>query len=526
VPASSSRRSSTSDSGASRATLEQLAASVLCVGFDGATPAAAPLDELAHLAPGGVVLFARNTTSLEQTRALTDAVRDAVEAASARAPFVAMDQEGGTVARLRAGAHEIPAMMALGASRDEELAERVGRLLAYDLARAGVDIDFAPVVDLALHAQAGVVGTRAFGDDPNAVALLGAAVVRGLESGGVAATLKHFPGHGATVSDSHDTLPVVDASARELQERDLVPFAAGMRAGASAVMAAHVVVRAYDTARPATLSRAVLEDVLRGTLGFTGACFTDCMEMEAMAGTAGTVRGAVLALAAGADCVLVSHRLALAREARDAIVAAVESGALPLARLQQAAARVAHIAARPRPSDLRADLDAGREAATRAITLVRSAHDALPLRAPVVVVTFEGEAAHGARDAARPPSLSLALRQCGVHSESFRVGVEPDAKTVAHLLEALRAQGERTVAVVMRRAHLHALQRDAVRAILAFAPQAVLVSAREPFDVALFPQARTVLCTYGDGAEAIDAAAAVLAGRAHAPGRLPVAIAP
>ncbi len=219
-------------------------------------------------------------------------------------------------------------MMALGAADDPALAERVGLLVAGDLRSAGVTVDFAPVLDLALEARSAVVGTRAFGDDPQRVGALGAAFGRGLERGGVAATYKHFPGHGATAHDSHDLLPRLTAGADLLRSRDLVPFRIAVAAGARAIMVAHVVAAAFDDELPASLSPRVVAGVLRGELGFTGACFTDCLEMDALAGF-GAARAAVLALQAGADCALISHSLERAGEARDAIVAAVLAGDLP-----------------------------------------------------------------------------------------------------------------------------------------------------------------------------------------------------
>jgi len=447
-----------------------------------------------------------------------------------REPFVAVDQEGGTVARLRRGAHEVPSMMALGAAGDADLAQRVGAEIAADLTRAGIDVNLAPVVDLALYPRGTTIGLRSFGDRPEAVAGLGAALIRGLQSGGIAATLKHFPGHGSTADDSHDALPAIDTDAATLRERDLVPFLAGVRAGARAVMTAHIVVRAWDSARPATLSARVLGDLLRGELGFRGACLTDCMEMDAIARTVGTVRGCVLALQAGADCVLVSHRLSLARESRSAIVAAVLDGSLPLERLAEASRHVAALRCRDAGAPAAASRapsaeDPGAEAARRAITLIRAAASALPVRGNAIVVSFEGEPATGARDTQElRPSLSLALRERRVRSESYRVPVDPSPEHVAHLVEAVQTQAERVLVLVARRAHVYGGQRTALAALLALVPDAILVSALEPFDVALFPAARTVLCTYGDGQPSIDAVADVLAGRREAEGVLPVRI--
>jgi beta-N-acetylhexosaminidase len=505
--------------------LDRLAASVLCVGFDGATAQEAPRERLARLGPGGIVLFSRNVRSIAETRALVDAVRDAVAQPSGTVPFVAIDQEGGRVSRLRAGAHDVPPMMALGAAGDALLAERVGAILGADVRNAGGDVDFAPVLDLAATAQGTTIGERAFGDDPASVAELGAALIRGLQAQGVAATIKHFPGHGATAADSHLEVPVVDADAATLRARDLVPFVHGIAAGARAVMSAHVLFRALDPEHPATLSHRILTDLLRMELGFTGVCFTDCLEMDAIARGAGTERGAVMALGAGVDCVTISHRLDVAELAHAAIVDAVRSGVLAQARLEQAAARAATL----RCASVGAgwavlDPNAGAQVARSAITILRAERLAgVRVHEPVTVVSFEAATSEGAQGThSDHPALSLALRHRHVHAELLRVPLAPNSDMLEQLTSVIAAQPEHEIVVLMRRAHVNDAQRAAVAGVLTVAPDAILVSMREPFDAALFPQARTVLCTFGDGTVSVDALADVLVGRADATGRLPV----
>ena len=315
--------------------LERLAGGTLCVGFQGDAPAGAPLDELCDLAPGGIVLFSRNlSVSPERDRELVDSIRERLGGA-----IFAIDQEGGRVVRLRRGALALPSAMAVAASGEPSAAELLALGVAGDLRAIGVDLNFAPVADLALAASGTVIGTRAYSDDPQRAAALVAATVRGLRRGDIGATLKHFPGHGATTVDSHVALPVLEVDGATLRAREFVPFEAGIAAGARAVMVGHLLVPALDRERPASLSRRAIGDVLRRELGFEGVVVTDCLQMDAIAKGVGTVRAAVLALAAGADMLAISHDLNLARAARDAIVAAVESGELSRAALEAAAAR-------------------------------------------------------------------------------------------------------------------------------------------------------------------------------------------
>ena len=250
----------------------------------------------------GYILFARNLEDVAQARALTDALREKASIP----PIVSIDQEGGRVMRLRAGLEAIPPMMALGALADAERAFEAGEALAHDLRRVGCTHDFAPVLDLALDSRNTVIGTRAFGSSGELVARLGGALARGLESGGITATFKHFPGHGATASDTHVGPARLDSDEATLRTRDLAPFAATLGDGV-AIMAAHVAVPAIDGERPASLSRRFLTGILRNQRGFAGVCFSDCMQMDAIAHGVGTVRGVTEAIAAGADRALVSH---------------------------------------------------------------------------------------------------------------------------------------------------------------------------------------------------------------------------
>ena len=227
---------------------------------------------------GAYVLFNDAGAPVKTVRALTDALR----ARQNDTPLIAVDQEGGVVARLRDGVETMPPMMALGAADDLDLTRRAGEQLAFDLRRSGCTLDFAPVLDLALDPRNTVIGTRSFGSDPQRVAALGKSLASGLLAGGITPCFKHFPGHGATAIDSHQALPFVDCSEAELRARDLVPFAA-VAATAPAMMNAHVVARAFDAERPATLSVRIATGLLREELGFHGALFTDCLEMGALA---------------------------------------------------------------------------------------------------------------------------------------------------------------------------------------------------------------------------------------------------
>ncbi len=320
--------------------LRRTAAAVLLPGFVGPVLPGWVADALRE-GLGGVCLFGSNVRDPQQLRGLTDAVRalqpDAV---------VAIDEEGGDVTRLHVpdGSPE-PGNAVLGRLDDVEATTASARAIGHELVAAGVTLDLAPTVDVNTNADNPVIGARSFGEEPALAARHAAAWVRGLQSAGVAACAKHFPGHGDTAVDSHLGLPVVDRSLDVLRETDLPPFVAAISAGVAAVMTSHIVLPQVDDAAPATMSRRILTDLLRGELGFIGLVVTDALDMAGASGVIGIPEAAVRALAAGADllCLGSSSEQHL-QPVLDAVVGAVEDGRLPLDRLQDAAARVRALA--------------------------------------------------------------------------------------------------------------------------------------------------------------------------------------
>lgn len=493
--------------------LRELAAGVVCVGFDGPTITPDLESTLRKTPLAGLILFARNVNSLAQTRALTDRIREILPN-----PVIAIDQEGGRVARLRDGVEEIPAMLAVAAAGSADLAERAGAQVAFDLRRAGVNVDYAPVLDLMLMRMNTVIGARAFGDDPQQVIRFGDAFARGLRSQGIVSTFKHFPGHGSTEVDSHLDLPAIDLDEQTFRARDLVPFAK-LLPQADALMTAHILVRALDPQLPATLSPRILTDLLRGEIGFNGVCFTDCMQMDAIAKGVGTAEGAVMALIAGADCVLISHSIALAIESIEKIVSAVEAGRLSRERLEEAHARVTALRAKlaaPLPLDAKSPHPGvGREIGRRAVTELRGSVVARAEQS--IIVSFEGATVEGVQGL-HTEHASLAG---GTQVAELRVPLEPGAQQIATLVAELQLRGKRPI-VLMRRAHVYAAQAQAVQAILDVFPDALLVSTREPFDAFMFDRARNVLCTYGDDRPSMEGLSDVLFGGAPVEGRFPL----
>lgn len=310
------------------------AGQLVFAGFEGPSPPELLLRLVAAGRLGGVILFARNVHSPEQIRELVGRLHDAAPADCPLA--VAVDQEGGRVQRLREPWTEWPPLRALGELDRIEESRRFGTALALELADLGVDLDFAPCVDVDTNPENPVIGDRSLGRDPELVARHGAALVEALQGAGVAACAKHFPGHGDTDVDSHLALPRLSHGLERLRAVELVPFRAAVRAGVASVMTAHVLLPALDPDRPATLSPRVL-GLLRTELGFGGLVFSDDLEMGALAGFGPPGELAVAAVEAGVDAVLFGSRLEAAAEAVEALEA------LPPRRLEPARQRMARL---------------------------------------------------------------------------------------------------------------------------------------------------------------------------------------
>ena len=322
--------------------LARLADAILIPPFGGHS---APGWVLAALGEGlaGVTVFGPNIADAAQLAELTTRLRSA-----AVEPVIAIDEEGGDVTRIaHLAGSRYPGNAALGAVDDVALTEALYRALGADLAALGINVDLAPSVDVNTAADNPVIGTRSFGSDTELVARHAAAAVTGLQAAGVAACAKHFPGHGSTRTDTHDSVATVDAPLTLLAKRDLPPFAAAIAAGVRAVMPGHLRVPELTGDLPASLSAAALTGLLRGELGFTGVIISDALEMRAVSGPFGMPEAAVLAVAAGTDLLCLGRdqdRLSYLA-VRDALVNAAASRRLPPARLEEAAGRVADLRA-------------------------------------------------------------------------------------------------------------------------------------------------------------------------------------
>lgn len=502
---------------------------LMMAGFEGLQPPPHILAWLASGRIGGVYLFARNIQSPAQVKRLIADCR-----AAAKQPIlVGIDQEGGLVARLRDGFSESPGAMALGASGDRRLAEDIAFMLGREMAALGINWNFAPVADIAHQRDNPSVGTRAVGRDPRLVSDIVEAQTRGFQRAAVAATVKHFPGLGKTVIDTHDAPAKVTGSLAYLYEEDLLPFRAAIAAGVGCVMLTHVIYEELDSELPATLSPRIVDGLLRKELGFDGAVCTDCMEMKAMTDAFGAGESAVMALQAGVDLVLFSHSRETQEEAYDAVLRAARSGRLTEERIDLSVSRVQALKRRSAihnapPLEIvgcEAHRSLARDAA-RAGTVMFTRGSAVSPKAAskqIVLIEFSSQSSPdaGTTDCqSRFASLlSMRIPRIACHlvdpEEDFDVNVRS-------LGDKLR--GAETVILVTRNAHMQPAQRRLAQFACDSARQTILVCARNPYDAGMIQGANSILCTNGDSSPSLEAAIDAICGDYCPNGKLTVEI--
>jgi beta-N-acetylhexosaminidase len=484
---------------------------------------------------GGVCLFRKNITSPAQVAGLSHALQGIARGAGAPPPWVTIDHEGGTVTRFPAvpqdadaggpvagpPATALPSAMALAAAGDLDLAREAGRVAGVELRAMGVHLNFAPVLDVNNNPSNPVIGARAFGESPAAVAALGMAYVDGLQGAGVGATAKHFPGHGDVTVDSHVALPLVDHAVPRLDAVELAPFRTAARAGVAAVMTAHIVFPALDSSRrPATMSAPILTGILREQWHYQGLVISDSLIMRAVMDHYGLGDAAAAAVRAGCDLVLAFGADAWQDEVFERLARAIEGGEIPGDRLAAASARIEAAAARwnvaaPSGGGVSAQvgtsghLRVAQRIADAAVTVLRDHAGMLPLAGRRL-----GVAALADTDDGPGPSLATALRRYAPQVRDLEAGSSFDDGEI-----------DCAIAVTCSRGSLPAPQVAAVQSLhRRFGDRLVVVATGDPYDLLQISDVPACLLTYGPDQPSLDAAARALVGSLSPRGRLPVTL--
>jgi beta-N-acetylhexosaminidase len=508
----------------------------LLVSFDGLTLSPAGAEAIARRAAGVTLYRHLNVRSAGQVRALTDMLQAAAARLGLPPLVVGADHETGQLHALGDDATPFAGAMALGATDDADLAERVGRAIGTELRAMGINLVYAPVCDLATNPRNPVVGIRAFGDEPEAVGRLAAATVRGLQSAGVAATVKHLPGHGEPGGDSHLGLPVIERSAAELRARELVPFRSAIAGGARVAMAGHLAVPALTGRRnlPATLAREVVHDLLRDELGFDGLAVSDALDMGGVRGDDGApdVGGA---LRAGIDLLLCGPDPDA--QARVEAGLARASDSLDRAEADASARRLAGLRAWLAGfADVELDVVGGRqhraladELAARSITRIRDRAGLIPARltadARILVIEPQpGNLTPADTTALLPPGgLAAAIGERHRTVESTVVGDAVPDTQIASIVDRARLADLTILGTVDApgRPSIVAL----ARALAADGRPVVAVALRGPWDADAYPEIGTVVACFGIQPPTLAALARALTGDGPISGRLPVRLA-
>ncbi len=476
--------------------------------------------------PGGITLFNYNIADPSQIRALNSSLHRELAGVP---PFLAIDQEGGDVTRLSEDIADIPGNMALGATRSPALAEEAGRMLGQGLVAYGFNMNLAPVLDINSNPRNPIIGTRSFSSDPRLVSELGAAFIRGLQSADVVAVGKHFPGHGATNGDSHQSLPVLQHDRKRLQEYELVPFDAAIKQGhLSVIMTGHIALPGLHRGKPvpATLSKPVLTDLLRRRMGFEEMIITDGIEMQGLISVTGTRgKAAVQAVVAGADMVSINDAAEGVYEVRDAIAAAVRDGSISERRIDQSVRRILAVKARygildarpataaPTAKQRRHFEHAAYELAAKSATLVKNDNDLLPIgdkRYRRVLVIGPEAFAERLDDQVRGTHITtVVLKRDGDRLARAKKALKRIRKTPELVVVALWDAKDMAIA------HLAAKR---------FGRPVALVSLGSPYMLQEYPGAAAFLCLFSRRMPAYEAAADIVAGLRPPSGRLPVSI--
>ena len=507
----------------SNLTLEEKIGQIMLIGFEGLTLDADLRDMIEHYHIGSVIYYARNVASPQQVARLNAELQQTALDSGHPGLIISIDQEGGRVTRLyeNQGFTEFPSAMALSATDNLDEVRQSARLMAAELKALGFNCDMAPDLDVNNNPANPVIGTRSFGSDPQRVADYGVTYLQTLQSAGILPVGKHFPGHGDTGLDSHINLPTVPHDRARLDAIELAPFKAAIQADVAALMSAHITFPAIEPTPglPATLSQQVLTGLLRNELGFDGLIFTDELGMGALGeGGYPPPQAAVAALKAGADVLLFNLDYALHRETHRLLVAALESGEIPMSRLDDAVRRILSVKERfgilqPAPIDLdhlgdqvgttdhRSRMDT---IAAHSITLLRDTDHAIPLTSTAYVI--EVPAARG---------LAAALDATAISSDA-----NPTAANIRTAVGLVRSKRPIVVGLVNTAANPN--QARLVQALIDAHATVIVVALRDPYDLAAVPDAPTMLASYGTTPSSLRALAAVLKGAVVAQGKLPV----
>lgn len=527
------------------ASLKEKIGQLMVFGFDGKVVSNEIKEMIHEYKIGSIILFNRNIgNALEVLKLNTNLQKEAKAAGQVYPLLICADQENGVVRRLREGTTLFPGAMSLGATQDPNLTYEVALASGVELKSLGINWNLAPVVDVNNNPQNPVIGIRSFGEDPEKVSEFGLAAVKGMQDARVITTLKHFPGHGDTNVDSHLDLPVISHDRDRLKEVELKPFVDGMANGADMIMTAHIYFPAFETEEgtPATISKAVITGLLREELGFNGVVTTDCLEMNAISKTIGTPRGAVEALKAGVDIIMISHSYQLQMQSLEAIYQAIESGEIDISLIEAAYERVVSLKRKyvswheillnpeevkvPEAVGGKAHAELAEEAYRKGITLVKNEGNLLPLsqKDRILVLYPENSAFMQVEDRGGNSSINLGtvVKELHPEADSIQYSTTINEEEIKELIE--KAGEYATIIVGTMTVIKNNPQVTLIEGLLAANKKLAVVALRSPYDISYFPRVPVFIAAFEFSYPALNVAVKALFGMEEVEGILPVTI--
>lgn len=485
----------------------------------------------------GGVLIQWGNYSLAQTKNLIDKLQSWAAKSPHKIPLlISIDYEGGTVyTPITLGFDYLPTNMMLSASGDEEGTATIAYLAGLELKRAGVHINFSPVLDVNSNPHNPIIGVRSFGSDPANVTKMGLSLMNGFKAAGIVSVVKHFPGHGDTAVDSHYQVPVVKASYQELEKTHIAPFAQAVKHGVQGVMTSHIIYPALDSKNIATFSKPIVQDLLKHQLGYKGLVVTDSLDMKAATQFCTIANCAVRALDTGSDLILLGRYIKPQTTFAN-IYKKISASKNSIARVNEAAKKIFNLKKElglldgsytaPPPIDkaYREELE---KMSNRAVTLVRDRVNLLPFnpevlrgKKPTVCAIFFSPA----RFADQLPSFTKPFMEKGWNVRGYNAALTPKAVDAKRARECANGADLLVVTSLQWADKTNINQKNTIQALFKENPRNVFISTMSPYDIANYPGANTVLATYGINRYVLQTAANIILGNLKPQGKLPVAL--
>lgn len=487
---------------------------------------------------GNLVYFSRNIKSSKQLYEMNKELQKMSIKENNVPMFISIDQEGGMVTRIPKGATFFPGNMALSAGGTMQDAYKEGCYCGKELKALGINMNLAPVLDVNNNPDNPVIGVRSYGESPERVANFGAAYIKGLQENGVIATGKHFPGHGDTSTDSHLDLSIVPHDKKRLEEIELYPFKKAIKSGLKAIMSAHVIFPAYEKeSLPATLSKKVLTDLLRGELGFNGLILTDCMEMKAIDTYFGTEKAAVMAVEAGSDLICISHSMDKQIGAYNNLLAAVKNGRISEDRIDESVNRILDF-----KNELEVDKflnssfeeietiinnkvhkEFSQNISEQSITLFKN-EGMLPLKDGEKILTVSTNAVSltGADDSLSERSIAAVIKRNFESFDNEVIDLQPSTQQAEYIVETCKKYDK--VIVFSYNAHLYKEQSKLVSEIYHENKNIIVISMRNPYDIKEFSYIPCYAAAYEYTPISLNSLMKFLKGEIKGSGNCPVSL--